>query len=148
VPGIYTQDKRPEEFGHFMEHGGVWILYNCPDNSCPEDVQQLTEVTNRAIDRGRPVALAPYSRMDSKFALIAWQYLLTLDELDRAQIDDFVSRHACRYNPEGGPYCSGVRGEVAEGTNRDPTQQAGSPTPFSVFNTPGPAATPAPTPAR
>ena len=150
-PGIYTQPKVAEDLGHFMEHGGVWVLYNCPDG-CPDDVQAIERLVNRAIDRGRPVALAPYPSMESRYAVVAWQYLLRLDEFDRGQIDDFINRHACRYNPEGGPYCSGVRGKVESDAPQE-TQQEGTTlpvitlTPFSVFGspTPAPAGTPAPT---
>ena len=147
-PGIYTQPKQPEELGHFMEHGGVWVLYNCPDG-CEQDVSTLQDLTNSAIDRGRPVALAPFPSMDAKFAVVAWQYLLKQDELDRDKLNDFVSRHACRYNPEGGPYCSGVRGKVEEVTDNRDTEPSTSQTPVSVFGsqTPVPTGTPATSPA-
>jgi hypothetical protein len=140
-PGIYVQPKVAEELGHFMEHGGVWVLYNCPEG-CESEVQQLTGIVNGAIDRGRPAALAPYPSMDSRFALVAWQYLLPLDNVERGEIDNFISRHACRYNPEGGPYCSGVRGSVvtSPGNNREMTTPTS--TPFSVFGTPSPAPSP------
>jgi hypothetical protein len=144
-PGIYTQPKRAEELGHFMEHGGVWLLYNCPDG-CEEDVQRLTEITNQAIDRNRPVALAPYPSMESRFAATAWQYLLTLDAVDRGELDNFINRHACRYNPEGGPYCSGVRGTVKEGSNQNPATATITPT--SVFGTQTPVASPTATPGQ
>ena len=138
-PGIYTQPKIPEDLGHFMEHGGAWVLYNCPDG-CEGDVETLRRITEEAIDDGRPVALAPFPSMDAKFAAVAWQYLLKMDELDPGKISNFVARHACRYNPEGGPYCSGVRGKVEDAGDR-PMEVITS-TPFSVFGTPTPAATP------
>lgn len=152
-PGIYTTPKRPEDFGHFMEHGGVWIVYNCPDG-CPADVEVLTQITNDAIDRGRPVALAPYLQMDERFAVVAWQWLLKLNELDQGQIKNFINRHACRYNPEGGPYCSGVRGKIDDPTGSRsaiPMQRTVEVTnvPISVFGTqtPVPATTVTATPA-
>ena len=142
-PGIYTQPKVPEDLGHFMEHGGVWVLYNCPDG-CEEDVNQLQGIVNSAIDDGDPTALAPFPSMDSKFAVVAWQYLLKLDDLDTGQIEEFVSRHACRYNPEGPGYCPVARGEIKTTQGNDRQMTTLTPTPTSVFNSPSPAATPTP----
>ena len=34
---------------HNLEHGGAAILYSCPDNSCPEVVQQLSDGTLGAL---------------------------------------------------------------------------------------------------
>jgi hypothetical protein len=143
-PGIYTQPKVAEDLGHFMEHGGVWVLYNCPDG-CEEDVSRLQGIVNSAIDDGDPTALAPYPSMESRFAVVSWQYLLTLDELDTGQVEEFVSRHACRYNPEGPGYCPVARGEIktTQGSERD-TFTTVTPTATSVFGSPSPAATPTP----
>jgi hypothetical protein len=128
-----------------MEHGGVWVLYNCPEG-CEQDVNTLQDLTNDAIDGGRPAAMAPFPSMDAKFAVVAWQYLLKQDELDRGALDEFVSRHACRYNPEGGPYCSGVRGEVKDDSGSRPMELPVTQVPFSVFGSPTPL--PTGTPAR
>ena len=119
-PGVYAQALRPEDLPHFMEHGGVWVLYNCP-GGCEADVRVLQDLTRKAIEAGRPVALAAYPTMDARFAAVAWQVLLKLDTLDRGRIEDFVERHACRYNPEGGPFCAGVRGEISTGATAMPT---------------------------
>jgi len=148
-PGIYTQPKVDEDLGHFMEHGGVWVLYNCPDG-CQQDVSQLERIVNSAIDNGDPAALAPFPSMDSKFAVVAWQRLLKLDELDTGQIEEFVSRLACNYNPEGPGYCPTARGKVGSkqsSQGNDGSMATITPTPFSVFGSPSPAAaTPTPTP--
>jgi hypothetical protein len=147
-PGIYTQPRSPESLGHFMEHGGIWVLYNCPDG-CPDDVAALQRVVDSAIDQGKPVALAPYLTMESRYAAVAWRWLLPLDGADTGQVREFIDRHQCNYNPEGGPYCTGVRGKVEspEATN---TPLPVTVQPFSVFSpTPGagtPAATGTPVP--
>jgi hypothetical protein len=146
-PGIYTRPREPEELGHFMEHGGVWVLYTCPDG-CPEDVEQLKQIVDSAIDRDRPVALAPFPPADTperqypkpahKINVVAWQWLLGLDSVDKAKIEDFIGRHACRYNPEGGPYCGGTRGSA-----RAEVRDAGDQGYFAIRT---PTATPAPLP--
>jgi hypothetical protein len=120
-PGVYTQAPRPEGLPHFMEHGGLWLLYNCP-GGCESDVRELNAIVNGAIDKGRPVALAPYPDMGARFAVVGWQRLLSLDGLNRARIEEFIGRYACDYNPEGGPYCRERRGE--------PGPTTGTPTPF------------------
>lgn len=146
-PGVYTTPQIPEGLGHFMEHGGVWLLYDCPEG-CEADVKQLERIMESALDRGRPVAVAPYPPMDSKFAAVAWTYVLPLDQMDKSKIEDFVNRHACRYNPEGGPYCVGVRGQVQQGQGMSQTPLPVTQVPpQSVFATPAPIATPPGTPA-
>ncbi len=121
-PGVYTTIRRPEELPHFMEHAGVWLLYDCPQG-CEADVTSLRAITNRAIEQGRPVALAPYAGLGARFAAVAWQRLLTLDSIDRAAIDGFIDRFACAYNPESGPFCDGTRAEIGPTT--------GTPTPIA-----------------
>jgi len=147
-PGIYTQPRVPENIGHNYEHGGVWILYNCPDG-CEEDVTILTDIVNTSIDKGRPVALAPYPPLDTKFTVSAWRHLLEFDALDSEAIDtieNFIGRHACRFNPEGGPYCSGVRGKstVKQQGTETSTPAPVTATPFSVFSSQTPAPSSAP----
>ncbi len=137
-PGIYTNPKLPEELGHFMEHGGVWVLYTCPDG-CAELVEQLTRVVNNEIDRNKPVALAPYPAAgatppERRINVVAWQRILSMDEFNGSQIEDFIERLSCRYNPEGPGWCGTVKGKVAN----DP-KDAGE----NGFN----AATPGPAPA-
>lgn len=178
-PGVYTRPKTPEELVHFLEHGGVWVLYTCPEG-CPELAEQLAAVVNKQIDRNRPAAVAPYPPPDSperrydrpekRINVIAWQYLLSLDEFDRKQIDEFIERHACRFLPEGsGPGCFG-RAKGSAGKEKDAgekgfnaikpggapqpaatavltiTPSAATPTPAVAGPTPPPAATGTPGP--
>lgn len=142
-PGVYKTAKRPEELGHFMEHGGVWVLYNCPQG-CESEVAELERIVIRATERGDPTAIAPYPTMDHKFALTAWQYLLTLDELDTKQVSNFVERLACNYAPEApDSFCPVKRGSVASNAQNRNLAPASS-TPFSVFGSQTPAPSPAP----
>jgi hypothetical protein len=119
-PGIYTNPFPPEGLGHFMEHGGVWVTYTCPGgrDGCPEVAQELEEIVNKAIDRNKPVAVAPYpsdgrTPPEHRINVLAWQYMLSMDEVDRGQINEFIDRHACGYNPEGGGWCGPVKGKTA-----------------------------------
>lgn len=169
-PGIYTTPIPPEGVGHFLEHGGIWVLYTCDGgrNGCPDVANQLEDIVRRATDRKKPVAVAPYPAEGRtppahRINVVAWQYLLSLDDVDRGQINNFIDRHICRYNPEGGPYCAGVRGKtgkvmdageagfnavgVAAGATAVATvTPAATPTPAQAGPTPVPVATG--TPAR
>jgi peptidylprolyl isomerase len=113
-PGIYNTALAPEDVPHFLEHGGVWVLYSCPE-ACTELVNQLVGVVNQATQKRQPVALAPYPLMDEKVALVAWQRLQTLDKFDEGQITNFIEKLNCKYNPEGGPYCPTTAGATAPG---------------------------------
>lgn len=117
----YTEPLPPEALPHFMEHGGVWVLYR-PDAS--EAVkQQLKAIVDKYLARKKPVALAPYPPAgyplpEHPINLIAWQYLLGLDSVDQKKIEDFIERHTCRYTPEGTGAGNGcprgvVRGQTA-----------------------------------
>lgn len=154
-PGVYTNPRLPEGLAHFMEHGGVWVLYNCPD-TCDELVGELADLTVRQTDGDRPVAVAPYpppgyERPAQRINVIAWQSLLSLDEFDRDTITDFVERRACNYSPEGGPYCRWRRGSTASPVDAGSggfSAAPGGPTPATgvvpVTATPAAAGPPSP----
>ncbi len=75
---------------HNLEDGGVIMHYNCPDG-CPDEVAELREIMS---DVGQDrLILQPYTNMDSKFAVTAWARLLTLDDVDRDQIVDFIKAY-------------------------------------------------------
>ncbi len=132
MPGISTTALTAEEIPHFLEHGGVWVLYNCP-GGCDDLVAQLTPVVNRAIEAKRPVALAPYQLMSKRIALVAWQRLLTLDSFDESRVQAFIDAWSCKYNPEGPGYCPNTTGTVAPAKDAGSTgftgRPAASPTP-------------------
>lgn len=163
----YTEPLAPEALPHFMEHGGVWVLYR-PDVG-DEVKQQLKAIVDKYLARKKPVALAPYPpagypQPEHPINVIAWQYLLGLDTVDRKKIEDFIERHACRYTPEGTGAGNGcprgvVRGQTAPAVDAgengfkvptptaapQPTAAAGPTTPVAVGPTPPTAAT---TPSR
>lgn len=90
---------------HNLEHGGVAILYNCPQ-ACPEFEQQLKDLyaglplgQNARGGRAR-VIITPYADMDRKIAVVGWGWMLELDEFDRDQIVRFYESRIDR-----GPEC-------------------------------------------
>ncbi len=90
---------------HNLEHGAIVILYNCPQG-CADLEQQLQELypnlpLGRNARRGMPRAIIiPYADMDRKIAVVAWGWLLELDEFDQDQIIKFYESRLDR-----GPEC-------------------------------------------
>jgi hypothetical protein len=103
--GVFSETLPTGQWLHNLEHGAVAILYNCPDG-CPEVVQGINELVptlplGRNARRGTPRVLAfPYTDMDHKIAVVAWGWLLELDEFDRDQITRFYESRIDR-----GPEC-------------------------------------------
>lgn len=90
---------------HNLEHGAVAIVYNCPQ-ACPDLEQQLKDLyptlplgQNARGGRAR-VIITPYADMDRKIAVVAWGWMLELDEFDRDQIVRFYESRIDR-----GPEC-------------------------------------------
>ena len=75
---------------HNLEDGGVIMHYNCPEG-CDDIVAELRDIL---ADKGTgQLILHPYTNMESRIALTAWTRMLTLDEVDRDQIEDFIDAY-------------------------------------------------------
>lgn len=86
--GVYEEELSDEILVHNLEHGGIRIHYNCPEG-CADLVDQLRGMTKL----GRKIILSPYSLMESRIALVAWNYLDTFDEFDEMRIREFIATH-------------------------------------------------------
>jgi hypothetical protein len=163
--GTYTTPFTPEFLPHFLEHGGVEILYN--KSASPDAVKKLTDMANKeldqsAADRGH-VLLAPRPDMPCQVTLTSWQHMQVFNPTncgqpgwvghafdaksghDNGLVNAFMQRNQCQYDPENqcgnGPkdkttFPSPVPGEATV------TASLGTATPA-----PAASATPAPTPA-
>ena len=106
--GLVEQPVPPGTWVHNLEHGAVALLYNCPDG-CPELVAEIRDFIptlprGRNARRGVPRMLAvPYTDMDSRIAVVAWGYLLELNDFDREQIRRFYEARIDR-----GPECQNL----------------------------------------
>jgi hypothetical protein len=87
--GIHLSPIPNELQVHNLEDGGVMVQYNCPED-CSELVSQLTSVVER-FDTN--VILAPYTDMEFRIALTAWNRLETLDDFDEARILRFIREY-------------------------------------------------------
>jgi hypothetical protein len=90
---------------HNLEHGAVVLLFKC-SVSCPELVDQLRALyaalpPGRNAQSGGPrMLMSQYPDMDRPIAVVAWGYLLELDELETDAITRFYVDHV-----ERGPEC-------------------------------------------
>jgi serine/threonine-protein kinase len=107
--GFFEQTLPSGAWVHNLEHGTVAILYNCrPD--CPEIKQQLKELypilpLGRNSRQSMPRALIfPYTDMDSRIAVVTWDWILELDTVEKDKILHFVEDHLDR-----GPECNADR---------------------------------------
>ena len=89
VHDIFVQD---EVLVHNLEHGGIAIHYDCSD-PCPELVNQLADLTNRAVREGLKVLLSPYPGMSNRIMLTAWTFMDGFDVYDEQRIVDFIQSH-------------------------------------------------------
>lgn len=90
--GVHTETV-PEWYQiHNLEDGGVIVHYNCPEG-CAETVDELEEII-RDIDPDMDrTILHPYSNMDSRIAVTAWTRMITMDEVDKDEISDFIDSY-------------------------------------------------------
>jgi len=103
--GVHEKEVPDEILVHNLEHAGVRIHYNCPDG-CEDLVKQLISVSTNK-ETGllfEKLIIAPYSGMDTKIALVAWNYLDKFDLFDEDRIRKFFQTHVNSTNapePQG-----------------------------------------------
>lgn len=104
--GVYPTEIPQEPAIHNLEHGGIVIWYQA-DQVSPEDVTALTEYTRSWNSSERyKVLLAPWAGEDfgHPMAILAWTWLLYLDDVDTDLMDRFVDQHyGDAPEPGGGP---------------------------------------------
>lgn len=105
---------------HNAEHGGVMLLYNCPDG-CDADIAALIDVARaRPQDdkcvlpiRNRILVVAdPLLPAGTKISAVAWNAYYTATCVDPVALDTFIEEHYAR-GPEDfcsdGPAMGGLR---------------------------------------
>jgi hypothetical protein len=121
--GVFSEELKDEQVLHNLEHGGVWISYNCSvpeDNKAPKDFStqsafpktaSVSAVTSEAsckklINNLESVAksyrskviMSPRAKNDSRIALAAWGKLWKFNRFNYDRVDEFV-----RANRNHGP---------------------------------------------
>ena len=90
--GVHSKFIEDEYFIHNLEHGGIGVFYNC-EVDCPEMVDQLSNIVDKAVGGGMKVVMAPYPGMTTKIALTAWNFLDIFNEFDEDRIIKFINSH-------------------------------------------------------
>ena len=104
--GVYEAAQPQEPIIHNLEHAGIVIWYQASQVTA-EQVDTLETYTRswNATERYK-VLVAPWSGADfgHPMAIVAWTWLLYLDEVDTDLMDQFVDQHyGDAPEPGGGP---------------------------------------------
>jgi hypothetical protein len=86
--GVHAEPLADECWVHNLEHGGVVVLYNCPEG-CADDVARLETFV---IDHRRTL-LTEYPALPRRYAVVAWGHRLSMDVLDVDTMDVFYTLH-------------------------------------------------------
>jgi len=102
--GVYDKPVAEEYWVHNLEHGGIVILYKCPDG-CPDLVQKLGDLyRNYPKDKYNEVkfVITPSTKINNTLALAAWGWYDVMDVYDEARLRRFIEAHYNR-GPEDVP---------------------------------------------
>ncbi len=102
MPFSVLENPAPKEnLVHNMEHGGIVVWYNTTDEGI---IDQLEDIVQDQINRRRFVVMSQYPGMEpDTVALTGWTRLdkFPIAEFTRERVEDFISEHHKRFNPEG-----------------------------------------------
>jgi hypothetical protein len=88
APWGISKEAVPDEMQvHNLEDGGVMIQYH-PEKVSEEEINKLESIV-RSSSRTHLI-VAPYSNMESKIALTAWNRLLPLEIVEEEKIKEFI----------------------------------------------------------
>lgn len=107
APGVSDLAIPDEIAVHQMEHGYVVVWYNCnaasglTGEACTELRNDLSAIVQPSAQANVNVVMSPDPTMEHRIALTAWQYMDTMEEVDRERIQAFFDAFECNYDPEG-----------------------------------------------
>jgi hypothetical protein len=105
-PGVYppAQERAPGYWIHNLEHGYIIVLYRCPSGQLDQgdcisraELTALEQYYEQAPDPPHStcpnkVMIARFDSMTTRFALIAWDRVLLVDEFDMDQAMTFAEQ--------------------------------------------------------
>lgn len=108
--GFYARPYPPEDWVHNLEHGGVVILYVCPqpqptggatlvetDLSCPDSQSPVQDFMSsappEALFNEVKIVATPYAVPGHRFAIVAWGWRLFMDTWDSSLAEKFYEAH-------------------------------------------------------
>lgn len=103
--GYYNEEVPPELWVHSLEHGGIVILYNCPEG-CSETEDLFWNLIESAppedVFNEVKILVSPNSEIETKVVALAWGIQLDLAEADHDILLDYYNRHV-NQGPELAP---------------------------------------------
>jgi hypothetical protein len=85
--GIYNEEMVDESAVHGLEHGGIWISYK---NISDEEIKELEKFQKT---NSQSTILSPREANDSNIVLVSWGYVVNLDSIDTALMQQFVDNY-------------------------------------------------------
>lgn len=93
--GIYDEELSDEQLIHNLEHSHIWIAYR---SDLP--LEQIEHLADIAKDYGSKIIMTLRPANDTKIALVAWEHLLKFEEVNEAQIREFIEAYRGLAGPE------------------------------------------------
>jgi uncharacterized protein DUF3105 len=93
--GVYQEPLPSERWVHNLEHGGIVILYHCPQG-CSDltgKLDTLFKTAPRSKLGNVKLLIMPDNQTENRLTLVAWTYYLTLSDYDDAIVRDFIMNH-------------------------------------------------------
>ncbi len=93
-PGVYQEPVPAEAFVHSMEHGYVVLLYNCGDDCAltGDEFVAFARSLPPSEKYGYPkIVISADEKIDTPYALLAWQHYMPLDAWDEAAVLNFYN---------------------------------------------------------
>jgi hypothetical protein len=91
--GVWEADAPlpAERWVHNLEHGGVVVLYRCPEG-CAREVAEMT----RFVQGRQQALLTPYAALPTRFAVVSWGARVTSDCFDTGVLERFYRAHVAQ----------------------------------------------------
>lgn len=86
--GIYDKEFPDEQLIHNLEHGHIWIVYH--PNLDAETIEKLAVMTKSFSSK---IIMTPRNKNNTPIAIVAWEYLLNLDNFDESKIQGFIKTY-------------------------------------------------------
>jgi hypothetical protein len=86
--GVHDAPVEDDNWVHNLEHGGVVLLWNCPDG-CDADVAAIDAF---ATARDKTVT-TPYDALPTRFGVVAWEWRMLTGCFDESATTAFYDAH-------------------------------------------------------
>jgi len=93
--GIYDTELSDEQLVHNLEHGHIWFAYR---SDLPVD--QIERLADIAKGYGSRIIMTKRVANNTRIAIVAWERLLKMEDVDEEQIRNFVEAYRGIAGPE------------------------------------------------